>query len=228
MTRLMYGIPARRFDRMDTSDALDQYLYSAYPGWVMGPPDSGASLWKKTLVSPRVDMDRSKLIGLARAYGYDGLRMVDTDVRIHTPFPVVETILARAQEEFDVLVIPTVQSLGPGTYRVMVWPEPEEAEIEPYSIDEGAGGFIALSWRYLKEMEPVAYAKYMDEASPLPLYCLYPPETSEDISLCREARKQGFRIGAIPNITVSHEKAVYYTNQLPETSELKPTGGSEN
>lgn len=219
LSRIMVGIPARRFDRMETVDALDQFLYSAYPKWVLGDPGTKATLWKKTLVSPRVDMDRSKLIGMASRFGFNTLWMVDTDVRIHSPFKDVVFAVGRGFDlGYDIVIVPTIQITGPDSFRVMVWPEPNDVKVEPYGINEGAGGFVALSERYLKEMRPIAQARYMDDPTPLPLYCLYPPETSEDISLCREARKQGFKIGAIPNVVVSHEKAWYVTNQLPENT----------
>lgn len=221
--RILVGVPARRFDRMDVVDWTDQFLYSGYPAWKLGPPDSSANLWKKTLVSPRVDMDRSKLIGFAKKFGFSQCWMLDTDVRAHDPnhiespavFANVVAIVEEALDEFDVLVVPTIQALGPGRFRVMVWPEPKEKPAGTFAIDEGAAGFIVFGPKYLKEMMPVGVAKYMD-GEIIDKFCEYPHDTSEDISLCREARKQGFKIGAVPQVVVSHEKAVSYTNQWPE------------
>jgi hypothetical protein len=158
----------------------------------------------------RIDVDRSQFIHDARKSKLDWLIMRDTDVLAEIPFGRYLQLLEEDRRNgFDCVISP----LSSAKMRVMAYPGPhgELNRREPFAIEAGSAGLMALSKHALESLEQLG--EFCDEEGHrTPAYCMMnlpngngDPMT-EDISLFANLKKGGIHSCADPRILVRHFK----------------------
>ena len=160
-------------------------------------------------ISPYIEENRNMLVKeMLDGMRIDWLLMIDIDMsfnpvavdRLHEFVEKGETIVAGIYHQWSEAAgkVPLSCMENPETklYRFVKLEKPEY-------VDGGPAGFMLLNRKPLEAMR-VVYGDNWFTRLPTPDGRYY----GEDLSFCRRAKEQGYRILGVPNLEIRHMKAV--------------------
>ena len=190
MVRLMLGVPVGKLSMSSFWVQLIKY-------------NQKARLPLYTMVSNRVDLNRSYLVEEAIKGGYD-LLMIDSDVIINSEIADIKKYLDEdfKDNKVGMVVAPTIGASG-----ILLANSPDNKKSETWVTKHAGLGFACIRKEVLNKLPVIS--EYHALGSIVQMRIVYATNTSEDIMLSQRITELGYKILVDSRIKVLHIQPEY-------------------
>jgi hypothetical protein len=154
----------------------------------------------------RIDWSYSRIFEAFKQTDYKSLALCDADVLIQGPFdPMYAAVQKAFAKGYGMVASPVMEVSGHYNIRPIPLDGSGFSFTEPFEVEYITGGFWWFDRKVVMNL-PVVSPMKNTTGSYENLYFSIPPDTTEDVDLCRRIRALGYKIGGLCALTTGHMK----------------------